>query len=108
MLHWIFEGDGLFKLITFRSALAGITSFLMCLLIGPRVIAWLRARKVGEDTAKEDSRRLDQLMKDKKDTPTMGGVFILIAILSSTLLFGDLGNGSLWVVMGAVVADRTR
>lgn len=100
----LFDGDGVFKMITFRAAVAGITSFLLCLVIGPRIIAWLRARKVGENTEKQDSRRLDELMRHKKETPTMGGVFVVLAILLSTLVFGDLGNPALWVLLGTVAA----
>ena len=71
MILWL-DDDGLFKLITFRAALAGIFSFLVCLLIGPRIIAWLERHHVGENTEKEDSEKLDHLMKRKKNT--LGGI----------------------------------
>ncbi|MHC4606878.1 MAG: phospho-N-acetylmuramoyl-pentapeptide-transferase [Planctomycetota bacterium] len=100
----LFDLDGALKMITFRAALAGILSFVLCLVIGPRVIAWLRRNRVGEVTEKNDSRRLDAIMSGKKHTPTMGGVFMVLAILASTALFGDLTNPALWVLMASVAA----
>lgn len=91
MLVWLFD-DSFIRLITFRAAMAGIAAFGVCLVLGPRVIAWLRLRKVGERIEKNDSRRLDELMAGKKGTPTMGGVFVVAAILLSLLLFGNLSN----------------
>ncbi len=78
--------------ITFRAALAGIAAFVACLMLGPRVIALLRARKARERIAKGDSRTLDSMMAHKDGTPTMGGVFLVAAVLLSLLLFADLSN----------------
>lgn len=100
LLH--FFGGTFLKLITFRAALAGIAAFVASLLLGPRVIRWLRAKKIGEQTEKQDSRRLDQIMKDKKNTPTMGGVFLIAAILISVALFGNFSNPALWVFLGVL------
>jgi phospho-N-acetylmuramoyl-pentapeptide-transferase len=97
MLLWLL-GEDFQEGITLRAALAGITAFAACLALGPRVIAWLRARKVGERVEKDDSRRLDELMRRKKGTPTMGGVFIVAAILLSVVLFGNFANPALWVL----------
>jgi phospho-N-acetylmuramoyl-pentapeptide-transferase len=90
--------------ITLRAALAGLVAFGASLLLGPRVIAWLRARKVGERTEKDDSKRLDEIMRIKKGTPTMGGVFVVIAILLSLALFGNFSNPVIWVLAFTVVA----
>jgi phospho-N-acetylmuramoyl-pentapeptide-transferase len=91
MLLWLF-GRGFAEGITLRAALAGIAALFLVLLLGPRVIAWLRARKVGERVEKDDSKRLDALMKAKQGTPTMGGVFVVAAILASLALFGNFRN----------------
>jgi phospho-N-acetylmuramoyl-pentapeptide-transferase len=102
MLLWLFEKtfiDG----ITIRAALAGIVAFAMCLLLGPRVIAWLRARKVGERIEKDDSKRLDAMMQQKSGTPTMGGVFVVAAILTSLALFGNFSNPVMWVLVSTLV-----
>ena len=103
MLLWILgnaSGDGHH---TLRAALAGLVAFGACLLLGPRVIAWLRAKKVGENVAKDDSKRLDEIMKGKNGTPTMGGVFVVMAILISLSLFADLSNPVLWVFVFTLV-----
>lgn len=102
MLLWLL-GEDFREGITLRAAMAGITAFATCLVLGPRVIAWLRARKVGERVEKEDSRRLDELMRQKKGTPTMGGVFIVAAILLSVLLFGNFANPALAVLLFVLV-----
>src|SRR5258707_15006906 len=104
MLLWLLgngSGDGHH---TLRAAMAGLVSFGACLLLGPRVIAWLRAKKVGERVAKEDSKRLDELMQGKHGTPTMGGVFVVAAIVASLSLFGDFSNPVLWVLMFTLVS----
>jgi phospho-N-acetylmuramoyl-pentapeptide-transferase len=90
--------------ITLRAALAGLVAFGASLLLGPRVIAWLRAKKVGERTEKDDSKRLDELMRIKKGTPTMGGVFVVLAILLSLALFGNFSNPVIWVLAFTVIA----
>lgn len=103
MLLWIF-GDAFREGITLRAAMAGAFAFAACLLLGPRVIRWLRARKVGEQTEKEDSRQLDAMMRAKKGTPTMGGVFIVAAILASALVFGNFSNPVIWVLVFTTAA----
>jgi phospho-N-acetylmuramoyl-pentapeptide-transferase len=101
MLLWLF--DVMDKQFTLRAALAGIVAFATTILLGPRVIAWLRARKVGERIEKQDSKQLDDMMKGKKGTPTMGGVFVVAAILVSILFFGNLFHPMVWVFCFALV-----
>src|SRR5436190_23948532 len=98
MLRWLL-GKSFADGITLRAALAGIVAFGACLVLGPRVIAWLRARKVGERIEKDDSKRLDALMQGKSGTPTMGGVFIVAAILASVGLFADLSSPVILVLL---------
>src|SRR5438477_1259583 len=102
MLLWLFGNGEAHH--TLRAALAGIVAFGICLLLGPRVIAWLRSRKVGERVEKDDSKRLDSIMQDKAGTPTMGGVFVVAAILASLSLFGNFSNPVLWVLMFTLVS----
>lgn len=73
----------LFRYITFRSVYAALTAFAVCLLIGPPVIRYLKTRGIGQNIRKEGPDRHQQ----KAGTPTMGGVIILAAILSSMLLW---------------------
>ena len=56
---------------------------------GPSVIAWLRAKKIG-DLAQSNHRDLDALTQEKSGTPTMGGILIVGALMLSVLLFADL------------------
>jgi phospho-N-acetylmuramoyl-pentapeptide-transferase len=100
MIPFLFEGMD--KQFTLRAALAGVTALLASLLLGPRVIAWLRAKKMGERIEKNDSRRLDEMMKGKQGTPTMGGVFVVAAILLSLALFGNFRQPTLWVLVGVI------
>jgi phospho-N-acetylmuramoyl-pentapeptide-transferase len=104
MLLWLLGNGSGDPHHTLRAALAGLVAFGACLLLGPRVIAWLKAKKVGERTAKDDSKQLDALMEGKSGTPTMGGVFVVAAILASLSLFGDFTNPVLWVLVFTLVS----
>jgi len=94
-LPW-FEAHGMgfvrvFTFVIFQTTVATLVSFLAVLWWGERVIAWLRRQKIG-DTAGFDEAKMDELMKTKKGTPTMGGILIIGAIALSTLLLADLSN----------------
>ncbi|MHC4917931.1 MAG: phospho-N-acetylmuramoyl-pentapeptide-transferase, partial [Planctomycetota bacterium] len=78
----------LFQYVTFRAAGAGFTAFVVAVLMGPRVIAWLRRLKVTDSIAKQDSEKLDELHSGKKDTPTMGGLLIIGGTLLAAFLWG--------------------
>lgn len=82
------SGAGVFQYITFRAALAGILSLLIALLIGKRIIGWLQKKQIGE-TIRELG--LEGQMQ-KKGTPTMGGIIIVLSIIVPTLLFARLDN----------------
>jgi phospho-N-acetylmuramoyl-pentapeptide-transferase len=77
--------------ITFRASLAAVVSFTLALVLGPRLIAWLRARF--REPIKSDSPRVCELHKEKEATPTMGGLFLVAGLVVGTLVFGDLANG---------------
>jgi phospho-N-acetylmuramoyl-pentapeptide-transferase len=76
--------------LTTRTALAGLTAFLLAILLGPAAIGWLKGRF--RERIASDSARLNELHAAKNQTPTMGGLFILAALLTATLLWGDLTN----------------
>lgn len=81
-------GAGVFQFISFRSAMAVITSLIISLLIGKRIILYLQRKQVGEvvrDLGLEGQYQ-------KKGTPSMGGVIILASIIIPTLLFAKLDN----------------
>jgi phospho-N-acetylmuramoyl-pentapeptide-transferase len=76
---------------TFQVTAAILFSFLICILLGPKVIAWLRKQKIGDDPS-FDQAEMDKLMAGKKGVPTMGGLLIILSIVTSTLLLADLHN----------------
>ena len=81
-------GSGMFQYLSFRAAAAIILSLLIVIIFGRRIIDFLRRKQIGEDI--RDLGLQGQLQK--KGTPTMGGVIILIAILVPMLLVGNLDN----------------
>ncbi len=101
---WWF-GFNVFKYITFRAAMASVTAFLITLWLAPVVIRWLTALKVGQRVRqRQEVRDLYDLHRHKDGTPTMGGLLILLALIGSTLLWGDLLNGKLLLVVGVTAA----
>ena len=80
------SGAGLFEFITFRAAMSLITSLIIGIAFGRRIIEWLQLKQVGEIV--RDLGLQGQI--EKKGTPTMGGIIILSAILIPTFLFADL------------------
>ena len=83
-----FPGSGLFEFISFKAALAVITSLVITLVFGGRLIRFLHQKQVGETV--RDLGLDGQL--EKTGTPTMGGIIILAGIFVPTLLFADLSN----------------
>jgi phospho-N-acetylmuramoyl-pentapeptide-transferase len=101
MLMWLaqFSPDigflNVFRYITFRAVGACATALTLGLFFGPPVIAWLREMKVGQAVRTDGP----QTHLSKSGTPTMGGVLVLISIGVATLLWMDLTNRFVWVVM---------
>ncbi|MFH0877378.1 MAG: phospho-N-acetylmuramoyl-pentapeptide-transferase [Candidatus Omnitrophota bacterium] len=92
-LRDFFAGFNVFKYITFRSAMAALTTFFICLLFGTKVIKKLAALRVCEHVRpKEEVRGLYDLHHHKQGTPTMGGLLIVSSILLSTALWADILN----------------
>lgn len=86
-------GVQLFGYISFRMAMAALSAFAFALWWGRPAIRWLREHKVREQK-KGDSAELDHVteMSGKRDTPTMGGSFLVAALLASVVLWGRLDN----------------
>ncbi len=83
-----FPGIGLMQYISFRALMALMTALLVALYAGPRIIRKLRMKQIGEDI--RDLGLEGQMQK--KGTPTMGGMIIILSILVPALLFGNLTN----------------
>jgi len=99
-LHERYSVFNVFRYITFRTAYAMLTALLLSFLLGPWLIERLRRLRVGE-TIRELGPQRHQL---KAGTPTMGGILILLALIVPTLLWSDLTNRYVWVVLLATVS----
>ncbi len=95
-----FFGFNVFRYITFRSAGAVLTALIASFLLAPSMIAWLRRLKVGQQV-RDDGPKTHL---SKQGTPTMGGLLIIAALVSSVLLWSDLTNKYVWVVLFATLA----
>lgn len=94
-----FPGAGVFQYISFRAAMALLTSLFISMIIGKRLINFLKAKQVGESIRDLglDGQQL------KQGTPTMGGLIILSAILVPSLLFAKLHNIYIVVILASTV-----
>ena len=96
MLYYIFEklkdfdipGQGLMNYLSFRAIAANVLAMLVALFFGKKVIEWLQKKQIGETI--RDLGLEGQMAK--KGTPTMGGIIILVALLTAVLLLCDLSN----------------
>jgi len=96
--QWIAEdirAFNVFGYITLRTMLAALTALIISFLIGPYMIRSLTMRKIGQ-SVRDDGPESHLI---KAGTPTMGGALILIAVLVTTLLWADLSNRYVWVVL---------
>ena len=84
-----------FGYITLRAVLATMTALVISFVVGPRMIAWLTHMKIGQ-SVRDDG---PQTHLSKAGTPTMGGALILVSIVITTLLWGNLTNRFVWVVL---------
>ena len=108
MLYFLGQlGDSLaafnvFRYITFRTAGAVVTALFFVFLFGPSIISGLRVRQGRGQPIREDGPQSHLLTK--KGTPTMGGLMILAGAVTSILLWSNLSNGFVWVVLGVTVS----
>lgn len=96
--QWIAEdirAFNVFSYITLRTMLAALTALVISFLIGPYMIRTLTLHKIGQSVRNDGP----ESHLAKSGTPTMGGALILIAVLVTTLLWADLGNRYVWVVL---------
>ncbi len=96
-----FSALNVFRYITFRTGGAMMTALIVSFLFGPVMIEILRARQGQGQPIRDDGPESHLLTK--KGTPTMGGVLILLAVCSATLLWADLTNPYIWAVLGVTV-----
>jgi len=95
-LHEKFSALNLFQYITFRAAYALLTALAIAWIVGPKMIAWLaRDQKKGQPIREDGPASHFQ----KRGTPTMGGLLILVALAGSALLWADWTNPYLWLAL---------
>jgi phospho-N-acetylmuramoyl-pentapeptide-transferase len=104
MLYYLFDvleklyhppGFGLVRYITFRAAAAAVTALVIAFWLGPKIIRVLKEKQIGE-TVKLDAPKTHLT---KAGTPTMGGLIVLAAVLIPTLLWGNIGNIYIVLIM---------
>ncbi|MGE0109674.1 MAG: phospho-N-acetylmuramoyl-pentapeptide-transferase [Bdellovibrionales bacterium] len=91
-----FIAFNLFRYITFRTGCAMLTALMICFLFGPRLIRWLREKQGEGQPIREDG---PETHFKKRGTPTMGGLMILVAVITSTFLWMNLTNIYTWIVI---------
>jgi phospho-N-acetylmuramoyl-pentapeptide-transferase len=94
-LRDVFVGFGVFRYITFRTAFAALTALLISLILGPWLIERMRHIKLGQFIREEGPKS----HQAKAGTPTMGGILINVAIIIPTVLWADIFNPYIWIVL---------
>jgi phospho-N-acetylmuramoyl-pentapeptide-transferase len=94
-----FKVLNVFRYITFRAALATLTALLIALALGPGLIHRLREFQIGQQIRPEGP----QSHQTKQGTPTMGGLLIIIAVVLPSLLWADLTNPFVWMVLASTL-----
>ena len=107
MLLWLTEylatfisGFNVFQYLTFRTMVSALTALAISLLLGPTMIRQLSHHQIGQVVRELGPKS----HLTKAGTPTMGGALILVAIVVATLLWCDLANRYIWIVLGVVVS----
>ncbi len=103
--HWlfplstVFSGFNVFRYITFRCIGAAVTAFLIILITTPRFINFIKQLQIGQ-VIREDG---PETHLNKQGIPTMGGLLILITIFITTILWVDLNNSYVWLLLGVTL-----
>ena len=103
LAEWLAQYHGAFNVVqylTFRAIVGALTSLVISLAVGPLLIRWLTQYQVGQQIRQDGPRT----HLSKAGTPTMGGALILLSITVSTLLWSDLANRFVWIVLLATLA----
>jgi phospho-N-acetylmuramoyl-pentapeptide-transferase len=94
-LRDVFVGFNVFRYITFRTAFAALTALMISFILGPWLIERMRRIKIGQ-YIREEGPQSHQM---KAGTPTMGGILINVAILIPTILWADIFNPYIWIIL---------
>ncbi len=99
-LHTQISFLNVFRYITFRTIYCSLTAFLICFLLGPWVIRKLTKMQVGQYIRQQGP----ESHFDKAGTPTMGGILIVFSVIITTLIWTDLSNYYIWIVLMVAVS----
>lgn len=99
-LQQFYHALGVFHYITLRSVCAALTSLCIAVFLGPPIIRWLAKAQIGQ-VVRDDGPKSHL---SKTGTPTMGGILILLAITLTTLLWSNLSNVYVWIVLGVLLS----
>ncbi len=99
-LRDVFVGFNVFRYITFRTAFAALTALLISFILGPWLIEKMKQIKLGQYIREEGPKS----HQAKAGTPTMGGILIVVSILVPTLLWADMTNPYIWIILFVTVA----
>jgi phospho-N-acetylmuramoyl-pentapeptide-transferase len=98
-LNTLFAGFNVFRYITFRSIGAAITAFLFFVLVAPAFIRFIRNLQIHQ-VIRDDG---PETHLKKEGVPTMGGMLIIFTIINSTLLWANLANRYVWIILGVTL-----
>ena len=98
-LHVHYGAFNVFRYITFRAAMATLTALIVSLVLGPLLIKSLQKFQIGQEIREEGPKS----HQSKRGTPTMGGLLIIVAVVVPTLLWSDLTNPYIWIILAAMV-----
>ena len=98
-----FAAFNVFRYLTFRTAMAVLTAFLLCVLLAPWFIRQLKRRSIGQSIREVGPER----HHGKAGTPTMGGLLIVFSVVVPTLLWADLKNPYVWLAVGVMLSFGT-
>lgn len=105
LLHYLkddFQIFNIFRYITFRAASASVTAFLLTLWLGPKIIRWLKSLNVTQNQKREHAESIHAFYAHKEKVPTMGGVMIVLSVVVSTLIWANLSNSFVWLLLTSV------
>jgi phospho-N-acetylmuramoyl-pentapeptide-transferase len=103
LAEWLaqhYRGFAVFQYLTLRSILGVVTALVIALLVGPAMIRRLTIQKIGQQIRSDGP----ESHLSKAGTPTMGGALILVAVAVATILWSDLGNRFVWIVLLTTLA----